>query len=301
MRTYTRRETGNSGAWPSALLEKGAKVTLVIPGGGMMGCDHRSKRVVRQVSAGSPETILLADSMRHKKGISLNKLVASGDPFVLLAGHPDFPLFEGDMTREDGFRSFVLDGTGGRFNGQPGKDAVIAYLKDNCMIHGLDTLKRAILCGDRREDAGVDFKGELLEAMGPAFDRTPFGTKPAAPVRRKSLLTESLRATLLAAGVNSALEPVVVHAKIFDPEGAGTWLLCSMEPDGDTLWGYCDIGQGVVEYGTVSLRELETTKGRFGLHKERDLHFTRCDYTGAELMAMDRIPTLLRKESQLVS
>lgn len=68
--------------------------------------------------------------------------------------------------------------------------------------------------------------------------------------------------------------PVV---KIFNPTGAQTWLLTHMEPpvkgERTVCWGYCDLGMGCVEYGTVYKEELETATGMFGLRMERDLHW----------------------------
>ena len=65
--------------------------------------------------------------------------------------------------------------------------------------------------------------------------------------------------------------PVV---KLFNPCGAATWLLTEIEPaDHDTAWGLCDLGMGYPEFGTVSLSELASVKGGFGLGIERDLHF----------------------------
>ena len=62
--------------------------------------------------------------------------------------------------------------------------------------------------------------------------------------------------------------------KLFNPTGAGTWLLTEIEPDApDIAWGLCDLGMGCPEFGTVSLAELSAFRGRFGLGIERDLHF----------------------------
>jgi Protein of unknown function (DUF2958) len=66
--------------------------------------------------------------------------------------------------------------------------------------------------------------------------------------------------------------PVV---KLFNPCGAGTWLLTEINPgDHIVAWGLCDLGMGFPEFGTVSLTELAGYCGRFGLGIERDLHFT---------------------------
>ena len=65
--------------------------------------------------------------------------------------------------------------------------------------------------------------------------------------------------------------PVV---KLFDPCGAGTWLLTEIDPDDETVaWGLCDLGMGFPEFGTVSLNELAAVRGRLGLGIERDLYF----------------------------
>jgi len=65
--------------------------------------------------------------------------------------------------------------------------------------------------------------------------------------------------------------PVV---KLFDPCGAGTWLLTEIEPDHpDIAWGLCDLGMGFPEFGTVSLSELAAVRGRLGLGIERDIYF----------------------------
>jgi hypothetical protein len=64
--------------------------------------------------------------------------------------------------------------------------------------------------------------------------------------------------------------PVV---KFFNPCGAATWLFTELDPDGDTLFGLCDLGFGTPELGSASLQELASMRLRFGLKIERDLHF----------------------------
>ena len=95
------------------------------------------------------------------------------------------------------------------------------------------------------------------------------------------LLTSAQQAKLLENGRRQAavkgtpdeldFKPVV---KLFDPCGAGTWLLTEIEP-GDlcVAWGLCDLGAGFPEFGTVSLDELAAYRGPMGLGIERDLHF----------------------------
>jgi hypothetical protein len=68
-------------------------------------------------------------------------------------------------------------------------------------------------------------------------------------------------------------ESVPVVLKLFGGS-ACTWLITEIEPDGDTMRGLCDIGHGCCEYGTVSLRELQSVKfPPFGLGVERDMYF----------------------------
>jgi hypothetical protein len=53
-----------------------------------------------------------------------------------------------------------------------------------------------------------------------------------------------------------------------------TWLITDIDTDGDTMSGLCDIGQGYCEFGTVSLKELQSVRfPPFGLPVERDRFF----------------------------
>jgi hypothetical protein len=66
-------------------------------------------------------------------------------------------------------------------------------------------------------------------------------------------------------------KPIV---KLFDPCGAGTWLLTELDPEDDDLaFGLCDLGTGFPELGSVRISELESHKGPLGIGIERDLHF----------------------------
>lgn len=72
-------------------------------------------------------------------------------------------------------------------------------------------------------------------------------------------------------GKTEDFEPVL---KLFTPWGAGTWLITERDPENpDILFGLCDPGLGSPELGPVSLSELESLKGPFGLRIERDRHF----------------------------
>jgi len=94
------------------------------------------------------------------------------------------------------------------------------------------------------------------------------------------LITDEQRAQLLANGRqciesrNFDPRPVV---KLFTPNAGATWLLTEIDPhDEDRAFGLCDLGQGFPELGYVSLQELASLRGRWGLPIERDLYFTAC-------------------------
>jgi hypothetical protein len=87
------------------------------------------------------------------------------------------------------------------------------------------------------------------------------------------LLSGQLRARLLANGAADEETDHVPVVKFFDPSGAATWLITELMPDGDTLFGLCDLGMDSPELGTVSLADLRSARGRFGLGIERDVWF----------------------------
>ena len=69
-------------------------------------------------------------------------------------------------------------------------------------------------------------------------------------------------------------EKQVPVVKIFNPNGAATWLISEQSPEHpDQLFGLCDLGLGFPEIGYVSLDELQSVRGAWGLPMERDLHF----------------------------
>jgi len=65
-------------------------------------------------------------------------------------------------------------------------------------------------------------------------------------------------------------EPVV---RLFNPTGAGTWLLTELDPEDNVAFGLCDLGMGLSEIGTVSLTEIRKYVGFGGLRIERDRAF----------------------------
>lgn len=86
------------------------------------------------------------------------------------------------------------------------------------------------------------------------------------------LLTPALRQQLRVNNLNREDDHIPV-VKFFTPWGGATWILTDMEPDGDTMFGLCDLGLGEPELGYVSLKELDAIRGPRGLRIERDLHW----------------------------
>ena len=85
-----------------------------------------------------------------------------------------------------------------------------------------------------------------------------------------------------------------VVVKYFNPSGSGTWLITEGEKEEDGNWllyGYCHIHEW--EWGYVSLKELESIKGPFGLGIERDL------YTGNNKYINDYIDYDRTKEDDI--
>jgi hypothetical protein len=91
------------------------------------------------------------------------------------------------------------------------------------------------------------------------------------------LITDGHRTTMLANdaryAANAKFDPVPV-VKIFNPMGAATWLLCSLDRNGpDIAYGLCDLGFGAPEIGSVRISEIESCVLPLGLRLERDLYF----------------------------
>ena len=91
------------------------------------------------------------------------------------------------------------------------------------------------------------------------------------------LITKEIDAALTAAGDRGNK----IICKFFNPCGAATWLITGRDPDEkDILWGASDLGFGCVEFGTISLSELESVRLPFGLGIERDLY---CNVIGKDV------------------
>ena len=88
------------------------------------------------------------------------------------------------------------------------------------------------------------------------------------------LLTKELLARFAKLGrQEDSTDPIVV-AKFFTPAGAGTWYATEYDPETSEFFGYVSIfGDDCDEWGSFSLAELESYRGKFGLGIERDLYF----------------------------
>ena len=80
------------------------------------------------------------------------------------------------------------------------------------------------------------------------------------------LLTKTQKQKLLENEANNVDDAKVV-VKLFNPEGAGDGI----------AYGLCHLTE--LEYGAVSMRELQTHTGRMGLGIERDRYFPENKYT----------------------
>lgn len=55
--------------------------------------------------------------------------------------------------------------------------------------------------------------------------------------------------------------------KFFNPLGEGVWLATELDEDGDTLFGFADLGHP--ELGSFSLQEMSSLRLPFGMGIER--------------------------------
>lgn len=263
------------------LNTKGCKFTLISLGGGFMNGDAISpvkhlgmfpRKDGSLVPAGTQKLKGRKPQVDILRALAKNAIVLEGveNPVKMLVCQSG---------------SFIIDGRGGRFlnDGENG-DTILREIRERLVFHtvGDDVDIRLVAPGSDDTNVSADFGRRLRAVLG---EPAVIEAAPPKPVR-KELLTARMKEELVTVAAASPPRPLY---KIFDPSGAGTWLLCSMEDDGDTLWVVADIGFGCVEYGTHSLRELEETKGRFGLGMERDLHFEGKALDFAELLTRDSL------------
>jgi len=86
------------------------------------------------------------------------------------------------------------------------------------------------------------------------------------------LFTKAILKKLAQAGDGYKADKAI--CKIFNPYGAGTWVIFGQDPtDPDILYGACDLGMQCVEFGGVRRSELEEVYPLPGCGLERDLYF----------------------------
>lgn len=88
------------------------------------------------------------------------------------------------------------------------------------------------------------------------------------------LLTKELLKRFEQVGSQEEDKDPIVIAKFFNPNGAGTWYATEYEPEERIFFGYVSIfGDWNDEWGSFSLDELQSYRGKLGLGIERDLYF----------------------------
>ena len=88
------------------------------------------------------------------------------------------------------------------------------------------------------------------------------------------LMTKTLEKRFAQVGSQEQVKDPLIIAKFFNPTGAGTWYATEYDPETRIFFGYVSIfGDWNDEWGSFSLDELESYRGRLGLGIERDLYF----------------------------
>ena len=101
------------------------------------------------------------------------------------------------------------------------------------------------------------------------------------------LITQAIEKAFQKQGETSQMKPedIKIICKLFNPTGTGTWYLYEKEDDNDICWCFANLGDArFAECGTVSLNELKSFKGTFGLGIERDRSFDPGDKTLQEVI-----------------
>ena len=89
------------------------------------------------------------------------------------------------------------------------------------------------------------------------------------------IITKAIEAAFAKQGDTSkkSMKDIKIVLKLFNPTGAGTWYLYE-KLDEDVYMCFANLGDSeMAELGTVSMQELMSFRGMFGLGIERDMHF----------------------------
>lgn len=90
-------------------------------------------------------------------------------------------------------------------------------------------------------------------------------------IKRKLKANQTMMDEADEKGMDFSIAERQAVVKLFNPVGAGTWFLFSMNDDG-IAFGWAKISDG--EYGYVDVNELKQVDVGFHLGIERDIHFT---------------------------
>lgn len=114
------------------------------------------------------------------------------------------------------------------------------------------------------------------------------------------LITKEIEERFAEIGDQSQEKNPLVVAKFFNPVGAMTWYATEYEPDREVCFGYVT-GFFEDEWGTFSIKELESVQLPLGLRIERDLYFREIRFN--ELMrklALEQSKTIdISKEKEI--
>lgn len=90
------------------------------------------------------------------------------------------------------------------------------------------------------------------------------------------LLTKEILATLPPLGSQEDNPDPIVRVKFFTPDAGWSWYATEASPEGKDFIFFGYVIGVEPEWGTFSLSELTSIRGRLGLPVERDLHFRPC-------------------------
>ena len=100
------------------------------------------------------------------------------------------------------------------------------------------------------------------------------------------IITKEIEDAFKKQGDTSEMETadIKIVMKLFNPSGVGTWYIYDKE-DNDVFWCYANLNDPeMAECGTVSMDELLSYRGPYGLGIERDINFKPLSKSLAEVI-----------------